>query len=94
MYIRSVTCSLMKILSKGKDKPYLIKFFVLILGALTPPPRILAPVTNIPLCVYMDPIHPSQPSSEKRERMCNEYSISSLVLSGSGNNRKPTIQHR
>lgn len=28
---------------------YLIKFFVLIRGARTPPPRIDAPVTNMPL---------------------------------------------
>jgi len=28
---------------------YLIKFFVVILGALTPPPRMEEPVINIPL---------------------------------------------
>jgi len=34
---------------KQKRQPYLIKFFVVILGVRTPPPRIDAPVTKIPL---------------------------------------------
>ena len=37
---------------KESDLAYLTKFLVLILGALTPPPTMLAPVMKIPLKKY------------------------------------------
>lgn len=39
---------------KFAEEFYLIKFFVLIRGALTPPPKIEAPVTKIPLRIKVN----------------------------------------
>jgi hypothetical protein len=40
---------LTKLAGGGGEITYLIRFFVLILGVRTPPPRIEAPVMNMPL---------------------------------------------